>query len=137
MSYETERQNITTAFKTAWGAGSNLPVQYENVEFTPPGAGAPFVAFTVLRGQSQASGIVGGGVIRYRHPGVLQIDVNIAKGKGSRLALDLVDEIALIFRGIIVSGIVFRAPDVRRMLEPETARLRYVVSIPFHRDTNF
>ena len=136
MSYETERQNITTVFKAAWEAGSDLPVQYENVDFDPPNDAGPFVALAVLRGQSVASGLVGGGTIRYRHPGILQIDVSTAKGKGTALALNYVDEIATIFRGKNISGIVFRAPDVRRMLEPETSRHRFVVSIPFYRDSN-
>jgi hypothetical protein len=134
MSYETERVNITTAFKNAWEAGSNLPVQWENITFDPPANGDPFVAVSIINGQSAQSGMIGGGQAQYRHPGVLQIDISIAKGKGTKVARLLVDEVATIFRGQIVSGIVFRAPAVRRMLEPETSRVRFIVSFTFHRD---
>lgn len=137
MSYEAERQAITTAFKTPWEAGSNLPVQWENIEFDPPQDGAPFVAFAILRGQSTQVGVVSSTKARFRHPGIVQVDVNIAKGKGTRLGVLLVDEIAAIFRGQLVSGIVFNAPDIRRMLEPETSRVRFIVTIPFHRDATF
>lgn len=137
MSWETERQNIVTAFKTPWEAGSNLPVQWENIEFDPPGDGSPYLAFAVIRGQSTQMGKVSTAKARFRHPGIVQIDVNIAKGKGTRIATLLVDEIAAIFRGKIISGIIFRAPDVRRITEPETSRVRFIVTIPYHRDSTF
>lgn len=137
MTYETERVSLTTEFKTAWAAGSNLPVQYFNIDFTPPADGSPYLVFAILRGQSAVAGMAGAGQNRYRHPGIVQIDVNIAQGKGSRIALELVDEAAAIFRGKVVDGIRFSAPDVREMLEPESSRIRFIVSIPFYRDENF
>ena len=137
MSYETERLAIRTAFKTAWEAGSDLPVQWFNIDFDPPADGSPYIAFSVLRGQSGQSGMLSATQARFRHPGVVQIDVVIGKGKGSRIALELVDEIAAIFRGQNVSGIIFRAPDVSQILEPEVSRVRFIVSIPFHRDETF
>lgn len=136
MTYETERVTIVTAFKTAWEAGSNLPVQWENQAFDPPTDGGIFVSLSILRGQSAHAGMVGAGVAMYRHPGTVQVDVSIAQGKGTRVGLELVDEISLIFRGKIISGIIFRAPDIRRMLEPETSRIRFIISFPFHRDAN-
>ncbi len=136
MTWEAERVTIVSAFKTAWEAGSNLPVQWENQAFDPPADGGIFLSLSILRGQSTQAGMVGGGVAMYRHPGIVQIDVSIAQGKGTRVGLELVDEIALIFRGKNISGIIFRAPDIRRMLEPETSRIRFIVTIPYHRDAN-
>ena len=137
MSYEAERQTLTQAFKTAWDAGSALPVQYENIDFDPPADGSPYLSFSILRGQAAVAGMVGGGVNRYRHPGLVQIDVVTAVGEGTRVGTLLVDEVCLIFRGQNVSGIIFSAPDVRRMIEPETSRHRFIVTIPFYRDENF
>ena len=137
MSYETERQQITQAWKTAWAAGSNLPCQYRNIKFDPPADGGPFAVFAILRGQSTTAGMAGGGNNRYRHPGVVQIDISISEGKGSRIALTLADEVAAIFRGQNVSGIIFRAPALAEISEPEVSRARHIVSIPFHRDTTF
>lgn len=136
MSYETERQDITQAFKTAWEAGSNLPVKYFNSEFTPPANGSPWVTFTIIRGQSRAVGIVGNNQVRYRHPGVVQIDISIAQKKGSRIALLLADEIAAIFRGKTISGIRFFAPELTEVTEEQTSRTKFIVSIAFHRDQN-
>jgi hypothetical protein len=137
MSYETERQTITTLFKTAWEAGSNYPVQWPNQEFTPPSDGSPYVAFNILRGQSRAASLNSSGSARYRHPGIVQIDVIFSRGKGVRLANETADEIAAIFRGKTLSGIRYQAPDVREVSEPETSRVRFNVSVPFTRDTTF
>lgn len=137
MNYEGERQAITAAFKAPWVAGSNLPVQYNNIKFDPPADGAPFLAFRIIRGQSVRVGRVSSGKARFRHPGIVQIDISIAQYKGTKIANLLIDEVAAIFRGQTISGIVFRAPDVREMLEPETSRVRFIVTIPFHWDDNF
>lgn len=133
MSYETERVNIETAFRASWG--STTTIQTENKDFTPPASGA-WVVLTILRGQSEVVGLSGGNSRRYRHPGVLQIDVVIEQAKGTKVVLDLCDTVAAIFRGKRISGIVFLAPEgPTRIDEPETSRLRFAVSIPFYRDT--
>lgn len=137
MSYENERQAITQAFKTAWEAGSNLPVQHFNRDFDPPADGGPYLKFFILRGTSATASLNSGNVQRYRHPGLVQIDIVISQGKGSRIGLDLVDEVAAIFRGQNIGGIIFRAPDVTEIDEAETSRVSFIVSIPFHRDSNF
>lgn len=138
MSYDQERQDITSHFETEWAltAYAALPVKYQNRAFDPPDEG-PWVEMNILRGQAAAAALVGGGVVRYRHPGVLQFDVILEAAKGTRSALVICDQIAAIFRGVKVSNILFRAPDGPRMLnEPETSRQRFILSIPFQRDEN-
>ncbi len=137
MSYEAERVNITAGFRVPWEAGSNLAVQWPNHKFDPPTDGGMYLGFRIIRGQSNAMGIVSSSKARYRHPGIVQIDINFAKNSGNKVANEVADEVAAIFRGQTISGIIFRAPDVREMLEPETSRVRLIITIPFHRDTNF
>ena len=131
MGYETERTAIYSHFQTQWG--STTPVQWENQPFDPPASG-PWVKVSILRGQSQAAGILLGG--RSRGPAA-QIDVMHQVNQGLKTALDLVDQITTVFRGKRIQGIQFEGPSVQRIDEPETSRLRIVTSIPFYRDESF
>ena len=67
---------------------------------------------------------------------VLRGDVVVEDGTGSREALEACDKIAAIFAGQKVSGILFRQPDGPiPNNEPETSRQRFIMRIPYQRDS--
>ena len=136
MGYDQERQDITSHLKANFSA---LPIQFENIgTFDPPADGSPWLEVNILRGQAAAASLVGGGGVRYRHTSVLQLTVNLAQGKGTRIALEHCDSLAAIFRGQKVNNLLFRAPaGPFRLNEPETGRQRFIISIPFQRDESF
>ena len=134
MTYEADRQTITSHLKTELAQISSLPVKTDNLPFDPPGEGA-WVELHILRGQAQAASLRTGAGARVRYTGLVQFDVVVEPGTGSREALEACDHLATIFAGKKVGAILFRQPDGPiPNNEPETSRQRFIMRIPYQRD---
>ena len=134
MTWSTELRTLESHFATQWGA--TTPIHFQEAgAFTPPSDHSPWVRFQILQGESAiVAGHGAGG--RYRHPGVIQIDIQTAKGKGTAPALSLADQAAAIFRGKRIGDVLCRAPALSEPT-PDGGYYRVTVSIRYQRDENF
>jgi hypothetical protein len=132
MTWAAELQTLESEFATNWGA--TTPVQYENdAAFTPPSDQADYAMFQILQGQSEIVGGQGGGNGKYRHRGVIQIDLYTSEGEGSAPALTLADTASAIFRGKRIGDVICRAPAISKPVS-DGGYFRVTVSINYQRD---
>jgi hypothetical protein len=135
MTYAAELQTIESHFSTNWAGAT--PIQFENDgAFEPPSDQAAFVRLFVLQGESENVGGRGKNIQKFRHPGVVQIDILSSEGRGTKPALDLADQASAIFRGKRVNDVIFRAPAIAKPAEGG-GYYRVTVSVRYHRDENF
>lgn len=135
MSYATEAQVVRERLNTNW---TTTQIHWPNTDFTP--GTSPWIRPTILPADARAADIAT--APRYRHVGVLIIQVFVPLGAGDGLALEYADTIAALFRGQNVSGVRFYGED------GEAVRIRNVgpdgkgffqmnVECPMFRDTIF
>jgi hypothetical protein len=126
MGYEAEQVAIESRFESQWAG--RTPVAYPNVPFSKPNA-SPWVRLTVMSGSAFLAGIP-----RYfRHPGVIDIQVFVPEGVGSKDALLLADQAAAVFRVASFNGVVCRTPYVVPA-GTNDGWYQVNVSVPFQRD---
>ena len=134
--FEAEQQAIETHLAVEWAAGTYPLIEliFANTDEKQP-SGVASMALSILPGGSGQKSIGGSPIIR--HVGLVQIDIFIPEGDGTREAGRLADAVALIFErqrlstsgGTIVFGTVDRTP-----MPPKHGVYHTLVSFPFRRD---
>ncbi len=107
MSYETERTAFETRFATLWG--SETPVAYSNVAFTPPPDTA-WVRLSVLPGVATEIGLGDPGRQLHRFSGIVVIGIFAPLNKGEKKARQLADKVVNIFKSADFSGVSTWSP---------------------------
>jgi hypothetical protein len=130
MSYDAQRIAVQNYVKANW---SSTPIVYD--ENDPPVHQMQWIRVTFADAPSfQAS--IGGSSVRYRHPGLLIIEVYVTEDVGRGAATRYGDTIAALFRGRTVGDTLFRSPTVRQVGR-DKGWYRVNVEIPFQRDECF
>lgn len=140
--YGSEATTIRVRFSDRWG--DTTPVAWENLAFDPLRQSgdpdgetvdpAPWVRLTIRTGDAEQVGGAPVGARRFRHVGVVFVQIFTPKGTGDQRARELADEVCAIFRGVTDSGVVFQTPHV----EPagtDDAWYQLTVECPYYRDT--
>ena len=110
MSYETAHNTIRTHFGTQIEDAQSVYVLYDNVEDGHP-ADTKWVRMSILDGEAFQSEI--GASPKFRHPGIMEVQVFVPVHEGDKTALTLADQIVTAFRRTTISGsVVFRTPSV-------------------------
>jgi hypothetical protein len=131
MSLVAELGILESEFNDNW---TDTPIQFENDgSFIPPKNGAPYVRFFLLQGPSRLVGGRGAGVGRYRHMGIIQVDVLARQGNGTKAALALADKVGAIFREQMIDGVLCRTPAIAKPAG-DAGYYRVTVSIEYQRD---
>jgi len=130
MGYEAERAAIEGRIKNNWTA---TPIKWPNVAFEPGTTAAFFEPWIANATAYQASL---GSPATFRHPGVLSINIRTRPQTGTALAKTYADTLSTLFRGQVVSGIVFKAPHVTQVGDVDGWYLTNW-RVYFHRDEIF
>ena len=139
MSFAADANAIRERFATQWFAlRPSVPVAYDNTAFDPAidarhpdGDPAPWLRLAVLPGDGFQASL---GIPRvWRSTGVAVVQVFTSAGQGDGLANELADDAASVFRGVSLSGLVFRAPSLTR-IGAEGAWYQVNVSTPYQSD---
>lgn len=137
MTHELAYKAIEERLEAQWitaPATPRTPILWDNAPGEPP-ADNPWVRATLLPGQAEKIdlGVPG----RYRHPGVLDIQIFSPIQKGVRALTALADHMATIWRSVTVSGIVFRTPSLYRVGDTTDGWFQMNVSVPYRWDETF
>lgn len=132
MSYETEANAIRGRWANEWADAT--PTAYENRPFSPPDPPAPWVRLTIRNAESHQADL--GPTPRYRHPGMIYVQVFTPHGSGDGEARALGDQAAGIFRGQSFGGVVCRSASV---IPQGSDGTWYQVNVvcDFYRDTTY
>ncbi len=115
MSYEGIANTIRSRFKTLIAEVQSLPIQYDNQDFKIPD-NRLWARCNIKFGESRQVSIGGGASgNRFRHVGLLMVQLFQPLDRGDKAALALADGIAGTFRGVTVSGVTFRTPSVQNV----------------------
>ena len=128
---------IRARFSTEWPQlRPSAPVAYDNTAFDPTrdalDAGgrnlASWVRLTIIPGDGFQASL---GTPRvWRATGIVVVQVFSPLGEGDGSAYSLADDVAAIFRGVTVQGVVFRAPSLTH-IGPDGAWYQINVATPF------
>jgi len=129
MRHAEARAEIESRFAAHWNA---TPVAFENVAFTPPADGGPWVGLSVSSDGAELASI-GGPPRRWRRRGRVVVDIHVPAGSGSRAALELADLAVDLFAGWPVGELVFLAASPAPAV-PEGGVYRLSVTVPFRHD---
>ncbi|MEE9140767.1 MAG: phage tail terminator-like protein [Alphaproteobacteria bacterium] len=121
------RSRFATEFATA---RPTVPIHYDNVAGDPPAASS-WVRLTVVEGDSFQ--VAMGSTRRFRDTGVAIVQVFTPLGSGDGEAREIADDVQGIFKGLTVSGVVFRKPRAAR-IGPDGRFYQVNVTIPFQAD---
>ena len=129
-----EQGAILGRFNTLWRVSGSLrtPVGWPNAQFTPPNDAA-WCEIRVNR-QGAFNRAWTGTDKLIRHPGLVTVDIRAPLNQGDKVALELGDAAAGIFRNVTFDGITFRAPTVRDF-GPDGPWYRVQVDCPYWRDS--
>lgn len=106
MSFETAANTIRSQFNTEFSnLRPNVEIAWPNIAFTP-NSGESWVRLTIQDGDSRQVATVGE---KWRHPGVVIVQVFVPEGTGDGTALAIADDVVSVFQGMTLSGIRFRA----------------------------
>ena len=141
MAFRTAFNTILTRFKDRLDSvRPNVPVAWPNIEFDPsvsfnPSSHQAWARITVLGGeQNQVS--INGASPRWRQVGVITVQVFTPTEEGSEMGLAVADDIATIFRGVTVSGVVLQAGSVIPLGRTnEEPYYQVNVEVPFRYDS--
>lgn len=136
MSFETEREALTTYLQSNWNEGTLCAVKYENQDFTQP-QNAPFAEFEIIGGDS-AQASMGGESNLYRTVGVIVLSVYLTAGSGTKKGREIGDAFAALFRNKILSTtdgntITFKVPKLNTV-GAHAGRYKLVMSCSYRRD---
>lgn len=122
---------IRSRFATEFGTvRPTVPIHYDNVPGDPPSE-TPWVRLTIAEGDSFQVSL--GSTRRFRDTGVAIVQVFTALGSGDGEAREIADDVQAIFKGITVSGVIFRKPRAAR-IGPDGSFYQMNVTIPFQAD---
>jgi hypothetical protein len=131
MSFTSQNSAIRSRFHTNWG--TDPPVKYDNMDFTPP-ANSAFVEISIIDGD-QVPVSVGSSVL-YRNLGFISVNIHVPLNTGTKAINQYEDTVAGIFRSQQFSGITCRNVTVNTVGEVN-GRFVKNVSIEFFRDEAF
>lgn len=112
-------------------SGGAVPIAFDNRPFVEPSPKSHWVRVVVR----EAAGIrtdLDATAPRIRNPGVVIVQVFTPKNIGSRKARELASSVADYLEVRTVSGILFRAAEVRAIGEVEKEYWQVNVTVPFH-----
>jgi len=109
MNWSSASVALTSAFNTGWCSAS--AVAWPGVRYAPV-VGTPFVRFSMIPGESVQVSMAGAGNRGWRHTGIVIVQVFRPCYEGEKTALTWAENVAAIFRGKTISGIVLKAPTV-------------------------
>ena len=139
MSFLQTSTTIRSRFAQEWPQlRPAVPVAYDNVAFDPGRDAldaernpAPWVRMTIIPGEGFQASL---GTPRvWRSTGVAVVQVFVPLAQGDAGAYGLADDVATIFRGVSVDGVVFRAPSLTR-IGPDRSWYQINVATPFQAD---
>lgn len=130
MTYDANRKDIQDYVAANW---SSTPVLYDSA--TPAVHQDEWIRVGFRDFPAQQASI-GGAAVKYRHFGMLLIEIYVTEQMGSGRATRYGDTLAGLFRGATVGDALFRAPVVRQIGRDE-GWYRVNVEIPFQRDECF
>ena len=140
MSFAQTASTIRTRFATEWPQlRPAVAIAYDNLAFDPGRDAldaernpAAWVRLTIIPGEGFQASL---GTPRvWRATGVAVVQVFAPLGAGDGLAYGLADDVASVFRGASVQGVVFRAPSLTRV-GPDEAWYQINVATPFQADS--
>ena len=142
MAFRTAFNTIMTRFNTQMNSTRpNVPIAWPNIDFDPTvnfnaASHQGWARITILAGdQNQAS--INGSSTLWRQTGVITVQVFTPTEKGAEMGLSIADDVAAIFRGLTVSGVVMKAGSVVPIgREDEEPFYQVNVDVPFRYDTN-
>lgn len=137
-NFETEEDTITALFNAGWNS-TTYPVAWPNIDFTPPAnptASTGWVRITVNPANARQAELGPVGARRYRHPGVVTVQVFTKDGTGSELSNQLCDTASAIFRGKTANNITYQAP-YRDRVGSDDGWYQQNVVVPYYRDSDF
>jgi hypothetical protein len=114
-------------------APSDLALAFDNVAFKPPSPSKPWLRTTILDAEAVKTDLVN----RYRHPGLVVVQVFVPIQSGTRGGRALADQVASLFRSVTVSGIFFRTPSLQRVGDTSDGWFQMNVNVPFFWDESF
>lgn len=140
MSFESTANTIRDRFVTQFHAARSEPITFQNwgqfyqkdgsIETTKPN-GSAWVRLSIQNGDSRQVATVGD---KWRHPGVLIVQVFTPVGQGDKEALIIADAVVSVFQGVTVSGIRFRATSINAV-GPSDGWYQVNVTTDFEYDT--
>jgi hypothetical protein len=136
LSYDGEFGALLGRLAAEWDEEDNGPVAWPNRKFDPPDPSDVdvWIRPTVLPGV--ASQVSLGDAPRYRHPGLLVVQVFSPLGVGDGAMRRAADRLMAIYRLARVEGFRFRAPYLDPVGPGETWFQANVV-VPYERDETF
>lgn len=139
MGYSEEHQAIKARLVANWDQES-VPVAWPNYgsnsggSFVPP-VDRPYMRFYVAPGEARQLTIGDpAGQNRYRHLGLIVMQLYVFQGQGDGEALELADTAAAIFRNQKFSGVWSLTPRINTIGETPDGRYQINVTIPYQRD---
>lgn len=131
MAFATTANTIRNRFAVQFVAvRPTVPIHYDNVPGDPPSASS-WVRLTIIEGDSFQ--ISAGTTRRFRDTGIAIVQVFTALGSGDGEAREIADDVQAIFKGITVSGVIFRKPSASR-IGPDGTFYQVNVTVPFQAD---
>lgn len=123
--------DIRQQFETAWQAGPNTKIAWDNVEFDPTGE-TEWVRVALLPGDAFPAAI--GPSAPERNAGVVVVQVFTERGTGAGRADELAEEVKKVFRGAPLAGVRFRVATEVAADRGEGRWYQRNVQVPFQAD---
>lgn len=134
MSNATEAAAIRSRFSTEWS--DTTPIAWPNVSYTPT-PGTAWVRLTILPADASQVELGAVGSRRFRHAGVIVVQVFVPENTGDGTVQTLAAQAAAVFRGVTVGEIRYGAPRVRTVGNDGAGWYQVNVECPYSRDTDF
>jgi hypothetical protein len=139
MSFTEDANAIRVCFAGLWPLlRPTVPVAYDNSAFDPVsdaldagGNPAPWVRLTIVPGDGFQASL--GTPKIWRSTGIVVVQIFAPLGQGDGLANELADEVAVVFRGVSLGRVIFRAPSLTR-IGPDGAWYQVNVATPYQSD---
>jgi hypothetical protein len=114
MTQEEIHNIIRTRFKTLIADVHTLTTQYDNEELSNPD-NILWCRLTIKEGSTSQTSIGSPGSNIFRVVGIIYAQLFCPIGDGDKDILAMADNIADAFRGVSISGVLFKSPSVRSL----------------------
>lgn len=106
MSFESAANTIRSRFYDDFPTyRPNVDIAWPNANYTPT-SGEEWVRLNILPASSRQVATVGD---KWRHPGVVSVQIFVPEGTGDGKAYAIADDVAAVFQGMTLSGVRFKA----------------------------
>lgn len=133
MSYADEARAIRDRFRVQWAA--RTPIAPPNVTYAPPSDKKPWVRLSILPGGANEAGFSFGDKRRYRHDGLISVQVFTPDNSGDGVAMELAEAACGIFRSETFSGVRCLTPYISGAGPDGVGWYMVNVWCPYTRDT--